>query len=122
MTFPRIRFAACLLSFAFVAFAAGSVDGEWEADMPTRDGTTPGTLNFKVEEGGKLTGSVTRPQGENEIEDGKVVGDQISFKLLVGNRPITLVFTGTVKGDEIGFKQEAPELGAEQDFIAKRKK
>ncbi len=121
MTSPKIAVAACLLSFAVVAFAAGSIDGEWEADMPTRDGTSSGTLKFKVEDGGKLTGSVTRSQAENEIEDGKVEGDQISFKIKIGNRPVTLVFTGTVNGDEIQFKQEVPEFGAEQDFVAKRK-
>ena len=122
MTFPRIAFAACLLSFALVALAAGSVDGEWEAEMPVRDGTTPATLKFKVEEGGKLRGSVTTSRGEIEIEDGKVVGDQISFKQVFGNRPITIILTGTVKGDEIQFKHEVPEFGAVREFMAKRKK
>ena len=122
MTFPRIAFAACLLSFALVALAAGSVDGEWKAEMPVRDGTTPATLHFKVDEGGKLTGSITSSRGEIEIKDGKVAGDQISFKQVFGNRPITIILTGTVKGDEIQFKQEVPEFGAVREFVAKRKK
>lgn len=122
MKFRRITLAACLLSFAVVAFAAGSVDGEWQADLPGRDGTSPGTLKFKVDGGGKLTGSVSSSRGDNQIEDGKVEGDQISFKLLMGNRPVTLVFTGTVKGDEIQFNQKVPEFGADRDFVAKRKK
>ena len=92
--------------------------------MPVRDGTTPATLKFEVGEGGKLTGSITTSRGESQIQDGKVEGDQVSFKQIfsTGNREITIIFTGTVNGDEIQFKHELPELGVERDFTAKRKK
>lgn len=124
MRIHGIAFAVWVLSFALTAFAAGSVDGEWEADMPGRDGTTPATLKFEVEEGGKLTGSITTSRGESQIQDGKVEGDQVSFKQIfsTGNREITIIFTGTVNGDEIQFKRELPEFGVERNFTAKRKK
>ena len=124
MRIHGIAFAILALSFALTVLAAGSVDGEWEADMPVREGTTPATLKFKVEEGGKLTGSITTSRGENEIQDGKVEGAQVSFKQILrpGNREITIIYTGTVDGDEIQFKRELPEFGVERDFTAKRKK
>lgn len=113
-----------MLLLALAAFAASSLDGEWEADMPVRDGTEPATLKFKIEERGKLTGSITSSRGKNEIQDGKVEGDQISFKQHInpGCREITIIFTGTVKGDEIQFKRELPEFGVVREFTAKRKK
>ena len=119
-----IAFAAWVLLLALTAFAAGSLDGEWEADMPVRDGTEPTTLKFKVEEGGKLTGSITSSRREIEIQDGKVEGDQVSFKQHInpGGREITIIFTGTVKGDEIQFKRELPEFDLVREFTATRKK
>ena len=124
MRIHGIAFAALVLSFALNAFAAGSVDGEWEADMPAREGTTPATLKLKVKEKGKLTGSITTSRGESEIQGGKVEGDQVSFKQILrpGNREVTIIYTGTVDGDEIQFKRELPEFGVERDFTAKRKK
>ena len=119
-----IAYAAWVLLFALTAVAAGSLDGEWEADMPVRDGTEPTTLKFKVEEGGKLTGSITSSRGETEIQDGKVEGDQVSFKQHInpGGREITIIFTGTVRGDEIQFKRELPEFDLVREFTATRKK
>ena len=116
-------FAAWVLLFALTAFAAGSIDGEWEADMPVRNGTEPTMLKFKVEKGGKLTGSITGSRGENEIQNGKVEGDQVSFKQHInpGGREITIFFTGTVKGDEIQFKRALPEFDVVREFSAKRK-
>ena len=119
-----IAFAAWALLFALTAFAAGSVDGEWEADVPVRDGTRSTTFKFKVEEGGKLTGSISSSRGETEIQDGKVEGDQVSFKQHIrpGGREITIIFTGTVKGDEIQFKRALPQFDVVREFTAKRKK
>src|SRR5262245_66436851 len=61
--------------------AAADAGGKWVGQMPTRGGETrETTFNLKAS-GGKLTGTMTGPQGDVEITDGKISGDDISFKV-----------------------------------------
>jgi uncharacterized protein YndB with AHSA1/START domain len=113
-----------VLLFAVGAFAA-DVTGKWTSEMKGRDGQVMQmTYNFKAE-GGKLTGTVASPMGEREISDGKVEGDNISFKMKMefGGNPVVMVYTGTVSGDEIKFtsKREGGDRPP-REFVAKRAK
>jgi hypothetical protein len=68
-------------------------------------GSTKTTYEFKAN-GKVLTGKVTDPRGgETEIQDGKIDGDKISFKLVrkFGENEMTQLYEGTVSGDEIKF-------------------
>lgn len=95
-----------LLALVATAWAA-DVTGKWVAEMQGRNGTTETTFNFKVD-GAKLTGTMSSSRGENEISEGKVEGDDISFVVVrsFGEREIKLVYKGKVKGDEITFTRE----------------
>jgi hypothetical protein len=113
--------AALLLAFSLAAFAA-DVTGKWIAELPGRGGTHHATaFNFKVD-GAKLTGTVgNQVTGEADIMDGKVDGDNISFKevLHFNGNEITLSYSGVIKGDTIEMERDAGP-GARQRFTAKK--
>jgi hypothetical protein len=117
-----VRTLVCSLGL-FVAAAFGAdVTGKWTGDMPGRGGdTTPTTFTFKAE-GDKLTGSMTGPQGDIAIKDGKVAGDQISFTttLEFGGNSIKLVYKGTVAGEQIKMTREREGSGQPREFTIKR--
>jgi len=104
-----------LLVVAFVAMAA-DVTGKWVYEQPGRGGGNPTqvTLNLKAN-GTTLTGSMVRPgRGgdpmESAISEGKIDGDNISFKVTMqmGGNPMTTEYTGTVSGNELKLKITRP--------------
>ena len=113
----------CLLGvFAFAA-AAADVSGKWTAETPGRDGQTmTNTFNLKVD-GSTLTGTMSTMRGDQEISNGKVDGDNISFNVVFnmqGNE-MKMVYTGKVEGDQIKFTRERDGGGGrKQEFVAKR--
>ena len=68
-------------------------------------GDNPFTLTYAFKQDGeKLTGTVTGPQGDPlPLSDGKVVGDKVSFYVQVdmGGTPAKFTSQGIIKGDEI---------------------
>lgn len=68
-----------MVCFAIVA----DITGKWSGNLVTPDGQNiPVTYNFKVD-GDKLTGTADSPQGTITIDDGKIKGDDFSFKVTV---------------------------------------
>ena len=58
---------------------AADVSGKWSAQVPGRNGQMRDTtFNLKAD-GDRLTGTMTGPQGDVEIKDGKISGDNLSF-------------------------------------------
>jgi hypothetical protein len=112
----RIFGIAVLLLGAAVAAFAADVSGKWTGDMPARQSTAPATFVFKVD-GDKLTGTMTGPQGEAPLQDGKVSGDEISFSTQGGQAKI--LFKGTVSGDTIKMTRTR-EGGQGREFTLKR--
>ena len=123
----RIVFLSACFVFAVVAQAwAADVTGKWVAQVPGRGGqTSETTFNLKAE-GDKVSGTMSRMQGEpSPISEGKISGDDLSFKVKIsfqGNE-ITFVYKGKVAGDEIKFSRTR-EGGDQppQEFTAKRAK
>lgn len=110
------RFLAVLVLFAAAAFAAG-VSGKWSGEVPGRGGqTAAATFVFKTD-GDKLTGTMTGPQGEVALQEGKVAGDKISFSTMGANAKI--LFEGTVSGDEIKMTRTR-EGGQAREFTLKK--
>jgi hypothetical protein len=101
---------------------AQSVDGVWEGEVQGRNGMQKISITLKAD-GATLTGKVTTQRGDNEITDGKIDGDQISFKTPVsfGGNNVTIVYTGKVSGDEIAFKRVIEEFDRTSEFTAKRR-
>ncbi len=98
------------------AAVAADVAGKWTGQVPSRGQTTAATFVFKVD-GGKLTGTMSGPQGEVSLQEGKVSGDQISFSTAGGNAKI--LFQGTVAGDQINMTRTR-EGGQAREFTLKR--
>jgi hypothetical protein len=108
-------------AFAVLSLAA-DVSGKWTAQVPGRGGETRETsFNFKVD-GDKLTGTMSTPQGEVPISDGKVSGDEISFTVSMNfnGNDVKLLFKGTVSGSEIKFTRQREGGSRVQEFTAKR--
>ena len=96
-----------LLLCAFAATAA-DISGKWVAQIPGRGGNTQETtFTFKVS-GGTLTGTVTNPRGDQEITEGKVSGDDVSFVVVRKFQDMEMksVYKGKVAGNEIKFTME----------------
>ena len=133
--------AVALFALCALAASAADITGKWVAQMPGRDGaTTEWTLNLK-QAGEKLTGTVTSPRGDQEISEGKVAADAVSFVTVstFGEMTMKWAYKGTVAGNEIKFTRSmeggpggppggAPPggggggrgFGGPQEFVAKK--
>ena len=125
MNSRRVLFVfALLVGIGFVAQAA-DVTGKWTAQVPGRDGqTAEQTFNLKAD-GEKLTGTVSGRQGDTEISDGKVKGDEVSFnvKMSFQGNEMKMVYKGKLSGDEL--KLTRTREGSDRppaEFTAKRAK
>jgi hypothetical protein len=115
----------CLFALPSLALAQGSVNGTWSGEIQGGRGPQPVTLTLKAD-GGTLTGSVTGGRGgEMPIEEGTMSGSTLKFKTKQQGRggQMTLIWTGTLKGDEIAFSRTAEGgQGQAQEFVVKRQK
>ncbi len=115
MTRKMVFTIGLLLTFALGLWAA-DVSGKWTAQVTGRGGQAREvTITLKVA-GETLTGTVSGRQGDNPISEGKISGDDISFK--VAAQQGTQTYTGKVVGSEIKFKREGGQGPIE--FTAKR--
>jgi hypothetical protein len=111
----------CLGLFAALALAA-DISGKWTGDMPGRGGDTmPATFNFKAD-GDKLTGTMTGPQGDVPLQEGKISGDNVSFSTTLdfGGNSVKIVYKGTVSGDTMKMSREREGSGQPREFTIKR--
>jgi len=118
--------AAVAVAMAILAAVvqAADVTGKWTGQVPTRDGgTREATFNFK-QDGEKLTGTMTGPQGDIELKDGAVKGDDVSFNVALsfGGNDVKLIYKGKVAGDEIKFTRSREGADQTQQFTVKRAK
>jgi len=101
---------------------AADVTGKWVGQVPGRGGqTAETTFNFKVS-GSDLTGTMTGPQGELPLKEGKVTGDDIAFKVTLefNGNSIGLQFNGKVNGNEIQMKRMREGAPNAQEFTLKK--
>jgi hypothetical protein len=91
------------------ALAAGDISGSWSGELKMADGGTGFQVSFALKQDGtKLTGTVSGPQGDPiAITDGKVDGDKISFKVAFNGMIIT--HEGTIGGDEIKLTSKSDQ-------------
>src|SRR4051812_26038228 len=94
---------ATVLGLGNTALAA-DVTGTWKWTVERNGNTIETTLKLK-QDGEKLTGTISGRQGssDTEIEDGKVQGDTISFKVTrtFGDNKIVMTYKGKLSGDAI---------------------
>ena len=88
-----------------------SVDGTWDITTDTPMGAQKGTLSLATD-GGTLTGKMSGAQGEIEIEDGTVDGDNISYKFSITSpMAITIEVTASIDGDNISGSAKLGAFG-----------
>jgi len=95
--------------------------GTWTATFDTQVGEQSYTYEFNVD-GMKLTGMAKSANGETEITDGKVDGDNISFveNLNYQGMPLVITYTGMLNADgDIAFKRDVAGIATEE-LVAKR--
>lgn len=108
------------------AALAADVAGTWKWTVEFNGNTMERVLKLK-QDGEKLTGTITgRNNTESEIEDGKVAGDMISFKVtreFNGNK-FVLKYEAKVTGDSLKGTTKFEREGEEQsrEWEAKREK
>jgi hypothetical protein len=144
MTKKLLFVTTLLLVVAFVAFAA-DVTGKWTYETAGRNGGAgrPTTITLK-QDGAKLTGSIPAQMGgrgrggaaadpaappppDQDISNGKVDGNKISFevKRTTPNGDMVTKYEGTLDGDSLKLKITRPAMGggdppAPVEVVAKR--
>lgn len=120
-TVPKV--AAGLILLAVSVFAA-DVNGKWTATVQGRNGNSREvTYNFKAD-GEKLTGTMSSPMGDREIENGKITGDDISFTMTMnmGGESRKMMYTGKVSAEELKLTMKSEGGEFTRDISAKRAK
>jgi hypothetical protein len=120
----RVVLRGILLSILCAAFAwSADINGQWTAEWTDYGGGSPrhNTFTFR-QDGNTLTGAVKSEGGELQIREGKVNGDDVSFVLAqkIGNREVTLSYTGRVSGNEIKFTVSFAGSDRSWDMTAKK--
>src|SRR3954454_18305903 len=89
-----------------------AVDGNWNITMSTPMGERRAELSLKSS-GSTLTGTQSADGNKGEIFDGKVNGDDVSWKISITNpMPLTLDFSGKVTGDSISGEMGIGPMGS----------
>jgi len=78
-----------------------SADGNWNVVVVTPMGERQATLSLKTD-GSALKGSQAADGSSTDIFDGKVNGNEVSWKVTISEpMPMTLEFSGTINGNEV---------------------
>jgi hypothetical protein len=132
MSIRRTGFLSLLAMLALPALAAENASGKWLATVDA--GGMPIELTFDLKaDGEKLTGTLTMagaPMPPTEIAEGKVKGEDVSFKLGFdmgqGGAPLSISYVGKLKGDTMTLQSSfSMGEGAEPmvtEVVAKRSK
>jgi hypothetical protein len=100
----RRAWLALVISVAMSAVAlAADVTGKWVGSVDTPNGPMELSFQFKAE-GEALTGSVASAMGTQEISNGKVAGDVLTFDVALEGGKIAHEAKVNAAGDEIAIK------------------
>ena len=120
MTIRRL-FALGILALTFlaIAYAAGAT-GKWTATFNTQVGEQKYTWDLTAA-GAKLTGKYTSSNGNGEITDGKVDGNNLSWveNLDYQGMPLRIEYRAILSGDELKISRKVADVATEEG-VAKR--
>lgn len=103
---------------------APNVTGTWKWTTQTRNGGTREVSMNLIQEGNKVTGSVTGRRGDMEITEGNIQNSQLDLNILRetqrGN--LTIHYTGKVTDDQIdgNVQMQFGDRSFEREWQAKR--
>ncbi|MCX6627332.1 MAG: hypothetical protein NTW28_06855 [Candidatus Solibacter sp.] len=116
-----LLFSAIVMLSCLTVANAADLGGKWKGEMKTSNGDgLEINFNFQVT-GEKLTGTVTNTYGEEQITEGTVKGDSISFIILAGGGQFKITYKGKVVGEDLKFNVTIGDMG-EGELTAKRVK
>lgn len=102
------------MSAVLAATAIGAdISGNWVARTKTPGGGVRETGFVFHQDGEKLTGAVLGPQGEVPISDGKILGDTVSFAVVLkfGDQERRTLYTGKLADGELQLTMRSPGMG-----------
>jgi hypothetical protein len=120
MTFRRaISLVVLALAFIGAAWAAGAT-GKWTATFNTQVGDQKYTWDLTAA-GGKLTGKYTSSNGDGEIREGKIEGDDLSWveMLKFQDMDLRIEYKAKLSGDELKITRKVADVATEEG-VAKR--
>jgi hypothetical protein len=120
MTIRRLLALGVLaVTFLAIAYAAGAT-GKWTATFNTQVGEQKYTWDLTVA-GSKLTGKYTSSNGNGEITEGKVDGNNLSWveNLDYQGMPLRIEYKATLAGDELKISRKVADVATEEG-VAKR--
>jgi hypothetical protein len=89
-----------------------SIDGKWNVVVKSPMGDQKSVVTFK-QEGTTLTGSGEAQGNSQALQDGKIAGADISWKVSITTPfPMTLEFAGTFSADTMSGKVKAGAFGS----------
>jgi hypothetical protein len=89
-----------------------AVDGTWNITVNSPMGAQKNSLELKSS-GSALTGKASGAQGSQDIANGKVDGNSVSWDISITTpMPMTLGFAGTVEGDKMSGNVKAGAFGS----------
>jgi hypothetical protein len=120
MIFRRV-IALVVLAMAFLAAAwAAGATGKWTATFNTQVGDQKYTWDLTAA-GGKLTGKYTSSNGDGEIREGKIEGDDLSWveTLKFQDMDLRIEYKAKLSGDELKITRKVADFATEEG-VAKR--
>lgn len=120
MIFRRVvALVVIALAFLAAAWAAGAT-GKWTATFNTQVGEQKYTWDLTAT-GSKLTGKYTSTNGNGEISDGKIEGDDLSWveMLKFQDMDLRIVYKAKLSGDELRISRNVADIATEEG-VAKR--
>ena len=108
----KLLFVVAILCALTLAVMAADVSGKWTWEQQGRNGNQTQTLILKAD-GAKLTGSLDGGRGAQDISEGKVDGNAVSFSVTrnMGGTDVTTKYTGTLDGDSLKLEWMQPGRG-----------
>ena len=90
-----------------------SAAGTWNTTVKSPMGDQSGTFTVVDNGDGTFSGNLAGGMGSMDIEDGKIDGDTLSWKMnMVVPMPMTLTCEATVEGDSLTGSVNAGAFGA----------
>jgi hypothetical protein len=109
-----------LLILCAAAAWSADISGQWKAEWAEGRGATRQSIFTFKQDGTTLTGTLKGDDSELPIRQGKVNGDDVSFVVVnkIGNRELTMTYTGKISGSEIKFALSFEGAGRTWDMTA----
>jgi hypothetical protein len=116
-----ISLAVLTLAFLAAVWAAGP-SGKWTATFDTQVGEQKYTWDLKAD-GSKLTGKFTSTNGNGEITEGKIQGDDLSWveMLKFQDMDLRIEYKAKLSGDELKITRKVADIATEEGTATRAK-